>query len=193
MLAGSLKGARGAHSAPKEQLRPGVPQEAVTGQIHVSSEVEGLGRGRIVWLRSHEHNTILRVCNVLYNMLYTIVYNMLHMLIRTCGFLHKAMAVQIKRVTTSLGSCHYSAHIPTERSQMPPVSARHKVVGQDLIQFPNRLLILCHGRNLQLCTHVVTAVVALSIPSGLVFWIALHPVLCPPPPSDQALGYGHPR
>ena len=62
MLAGSLKGACGAHSAPKKQLRPGVPQEAVTGQlqIHVSPEVEGRGRGRIVWLRSHEDYTILQ-------------------------------------------------------------------------------------------------------------------------------------
>ena len=78
MLAGSLKGARGARSATKEQVRPGVPQEAVTGQIHVSSEVEGLGRGQIVWLQSHEDNTILQAYCVLYIMLYSIVYNMLY-------------------------------------------------------------------------------------------------------------------
>ena len=53
VLAGSLKGACGAHSALKKQLRPGVPQEAVTRQIHVSSEVERLGRGQIEWLQSH--------------------------------------------------------------------------------------------------------------------------------------------
>ena len=71
----------------------------------------------------------------------------------------KAMAVQIKLVTTSLGSAIIVLTFPlqrSERSQMPPVSARHKVVGQDLIEFPNRPLILSHGRNLQLCTHVVT-------------------------------------
>ena len=73
MLAGSLKGAGGAHRAPKDQLRPGVPQEAATGQIHVSQEDEGLGRGQIVWLRSHEDNTILQAYCVLYIMLYTTV------------------------------------------------------------------------------------------------------------------------
>ena len=75
MLAGSLKGAGGAHSAPKDQLSPGVPQKAATGQIHVSQEVEGLGRGQIVWLRSHrdEDNTILQAYCVLYIMLYTTV------------------------------------------------------------------------------------------------------------------------
>ena len=69
------------------------------------------------------------------------------------------MAVQIKRVTTSLGSAIIVLTFPlqrSERSQMPPVSAWHKVVGQDLIEFPNSPLILSHGRNLQLCTHVVT-------------------------------------
>ena len=91
MLAGSLKGACGAHHAPKEQLRPGIPQEAVSGQIHVSSEVEGLGRGRIVWLLSHEHNKILRAYNVLYSMIHTMVYNMLHMLTSTCGFLPRKL------------------------------------------------------------------------------------------------------
>ena len=83
-LLGVLKGSCGAHYAPKEQLRPRVPQEAVTGQIHVSSEVDGLGRGRIVWLQSHEHNTNLLAGNALYSMLCTMVYNMLHMLTRTC-------------------------------------------------------------------------------------------------------------
>ena len=71
-----------------------------------------------------------------------------------------AMAVQIKRVTKSLGSAIIVLTFPlqrSERSQMPPVSVRHKVVGQDLIEFPNRPLILSHGRNLQLCTLVVKA------------------------------------
>ena len=84
VLPGSMKGSCGARSAPKEQLRPGVPQEAVTGHIHVSPEVEGLGRGRIVWLWSHEDNTILQAYYVLYIMLYTMEYNMLCMLTRTC-------------------------------------------------------------------------------------------------------------
>ena len=71
----------------------------------------------------------------------------------------KAMAFQIKRVTTSLGSAIIVLTFPlqrSERSQMPPVSSWHKVVGQDLIEFPNCPLNLSHGRNLQLCTHVVT-------------------------------------
>ena len=74
-------------SVLKEQLRPGVPQEAVTRQINVSSEVDGLCLGRIVWLRSHEDNSILQAYSVLYIMLYTMVYNLLYMLIRTCRFL----------------------------------------------------------------------------------------------------------
>ena len=74
-------------SALKEQLRPGVPQEAVTRQINVSSEVDGLCLGRIVWLRSHEDNSILQAYSVLCIMLYTMVHNLLYMLIRTCRFL----------------------------------------------------------------------------------------------------------
>ena len=69
------------------------------------------------------------------------------------------MAVQIKLVTTSFGSAIVEITFPlqrSERSQMPPVSTWHKVVGQDLIEFPNSLLGLSHGRNLQLCAHVVT-------------------------------------
>ena len=64
----------------------------------------------------------------------------------------KAMAVQIKRVTTCLVSAITVLTFPlqhSERSQMPPVSARHKVIGQDLIEFPDSPLILSHARNLR--------------------------------------------
>ena len=53
VLPGMMKGASGAHCTPKIQLRQGVPLQAVTGQIHVSSEIKGLRRSRIVWLRSY--------------------------------------------------------------------------------------------------------------------------------------------
>ena len=64
-LPGSMKGATGAHSAPKEQLRPGVPQEAFTG----------LGRGLIVWLQSTElgqHNPAGILCVIYYAIYYGI-------------------------------------------------------------------------------------------------------------------------
>ena len=44
----------------------------------------------------------------------------------------------------------------SERSQKSPVSAWHKVVGQDLIEFPDSPIILSLGGNLQLCAHLVT-------------------------------------
>ena len=119
MLPGSRKGACRAHSAQKEQLRQDVPQEAVNRQIHVSSEVEGLCRGRIVWLRSHEDNTILQAyyvfLSLLYIILYTIIYNMLYMLTRTCcpgcGFLpRKRGQSKSKRATTSFGSAFAHSH-----------------------------------------------------------------------------------
>ena len=61
------------------------------------------------------------------------------------------MTVQVQRVTTSFGSAIVVLTFPLQRSkpsQMPPVSAWHKVVGQDLIEFPDRPLGLSHGRNL---------------------------------------------
>ena len=66
------KGASEAHCTPKEQLRPGVPQEAATGQIHISSEIKGLCESRIVWLRSHQENTMLKAYYVLYFIYYVI-------------------------------------------------------------------------------------------------------------------------
>ena len=76
VLPGMMKGASGAHCTPKIQLRQGVPLEAVTGEIHVSSEIEGLSLSRIVWLLSHQDNTILQAYYVLYIMLYTVLYKM---------------------------------------------------------------------------------------------------------------------
>ena len=69
------------------------------------------------------------------------------------------MAVLIKQVTTIFWSAIVELTFPLQRSessQMSPVSAWHKVLGQDLIEFPDRPLGLSHGRNLQLCVHVVT-------------------------------------
>ena len=60
---------------------------------------------------------------------------------------------------TSFGSAIVELTLPlqlSEHSQMPPVPSWHKVVGQDLIEFPYRPLGLSHGRNLQPCAHVVT-------------------------------------
>ena len=59
-------------------------------------------------------------------MLYSMLYLDLHLL----NPASKAMAVQIKRVTTSFGSAIVELTFSLqciERSQMPPVSAWHKV------------------------------------------------------------------
>ena len=97
----------------KKQLRPGVPQEAVTGQIYASSEVEGLGRGRIVWLRSHEDNTILQAYSVLYIMLYSMVYNMLYIYrVAPADFCLESDGRPNQTGNNELRVYHCSAHIP---------------------------------------------------------------------------------
>ena len=94
MLPGKTKGASGAHCTLKEQLRPGVPLEAATGQIHESSEIEGVCLNRIVWLLSHQDNTILQAYYVLYIMLYTMSYNMSYLDLHLRILALNAMAIQ---------------------------------------------------------------------------------------------------
>ena len=52
----------------EEQLRPGIPHQSTTSQIHVSIQIKVLYWRRIVWLGNYQANTVLQADDALYFM-----------------------------------------------------------------------------------------------------------------------------
>jgi hypothetical protein len=105
----------GSHCAVEEQLRPGIPQQAFTAQVHVCCKVKLVDWLWIVWIGGNQANTVLSkpisidsatvtcyiqcdycditcyitgVYNIVHNMLYSIVYNMLYHVIKHVCYAH---------------------------------------------------------------------------------------------------------
>jgi hypothetical protein len=72
-----VKTASGSHWAVEEQLRPGIPHQALAAQVHVCCKVKLVGWLWIVWIGGNQPSTVLQKQISKGNMFYIVLHDIL--------------------------------------------------------------------------------------------------------------------